>query len=91
MSLECLPTGFDKSLIFQLLAWMLKEMWNFENFMVVIVTPLEFIMKDKVKELSSLGLIAFTISAGDEEVFAEDGRTVGESFGVCCPGFISCS
>ena len=30
MSLECLPTGFDKSLIFRLLPWMLKEMWNFE-------------------------------------------------------------
>ena len=53
MALECLPTGFDKSLIFQLLPWMLKEMWNFECSVVVIVTPLVFIMKDKVKELSS--------------------------------------
>ena len=52
------------------------------------------IMKDKVKELSNLGLKAFAIGAGDEEVFAEDDssigdRTVGESFGVCCPGLTS--
>ena len=59
MALECLPTGFDK--IFQLLPWMLKEMWNFECSTVVIVTPLVFIMKDKVKELSSLSLRAFAI------------------------------
>ena len=41
-------------------------------------------MKDKVKELSNLGLKAFAIGAEDEEVFAEDDssvgdRTVGES------------
>ena len=47
-SLECLQTGFDESLIFQLLPWMLKEMWNFECSTVVIVTPLVLIMKDKV-------------------------------------------
>ena len=49
---------------------MLKEMWNFERSTVVIVTPFVLIMKDKVKELSNLGLRAFTIVAGDEEVFA---------------------
>ena len=51
-------------------------------------------MKDKVKELSNLGLKAFAIGAGDEEVFADDNslvsdRAVGESFGVCCPGLTS--
>ena len=61
MSLECLPTGFEKSLILQLLPWMLKEMWNFECSTFVIVTPLVLIMKDKVKELSNVGLKAFAI------------------------------
>ena len=28
MLLEYLPTGFNKSLIFQLLPWMLKEMYG---------------------------------------------------------------
>ena len=70
-----------------------KEMWNFECSTVVIVTPL-VLMKDKVGKLSNLGLKAFAIGTGNEEVFAEgaslvDDRTVGESFGVCCPGVIS--
>ena len=69
-------------------------MWNFECSTVVIVTPLVLIMKDKVEELSNLGLKAFAIVTGDEEVFAEgatlvDDRTVGECFGVCCPGVTS--
>ena len=79
MSLECLPTGFDKSLIFQLLPWMLKEMWNFECSTVVIVMPLVLIMKDKVKELSNLGLRTFTIVAGDEEVFASSLKAIHRS------------
>ena len=48
-------------------------------------------MLDKVTLLSNLGLKAFAIGAGDKEVFPEDDTsvgdcTVGESFGVCCPG-----
>ena len=59
--------------------------------MVVIVTPLVLMLKDKVNELSNLGLKAFAIGAQDEEVFADNDSsvgdcTVGESFGVCCPG-----
>ena len=92
-SLECLPTGFDKSLIFQLLPWMLKEMWNFQCSAVVIVTPLVLIMEDKVKELSNLGLKAFAIGAGDEEVFAEDDSSVGDLLEFVAQDYqaISCS
>ena len=42
--------------------------------MVVIVKPLVLIMKEKVEELSNLGLKVFAIVARDEEVFAEDDR-----------------
>ena len=48
-------------------------------------------MKDKVEELSNIGIKAFAIGTGDEEVI-DDGatiggdHTVGESFGFCCPG-----
>ena len=66
MFLEYLLTGFDKSLIFQLLPWVLKEMWNFECSTVVNVTPLAFIIKDKVEKLSKLGLKVFAIGAGDK-------------------------
>ena len=50
--------------------------------------PLVLIMKDKVEELSNIGI---AIGTGDEEVIDEGAttggdRTVGESFGFCCPG-----
>ena len=78
MSLECSPTGFDKSFIFQLLPCMLKEMWNFECSTVLSVTPLVLMTEDKVKELSNIGLKAFAIGAGDEEVFSEDDSSVSD-------------
>ena len=55
------------------------KMWNFECSTVAIFTPLVFIMKDKVKELSSLGLKAFAIGTGNEEVFSEDNSSIRES------------
>ena len=54
-----LPTGFGKSLIFQLLPCVLKESWKIEGSTVVVVSPLVSIMKDQVEELSRLGLKAF--------------------------------
>ena len=41
--------------------------------------------------IDNLGLKAFAIGTRDEEVFTEGAstgrdRTVGKSFGVCCPG-----
>ena len=50
--------------------------------------PLVLIMKDKVEKLSNIGI---AIGTGDEEVIDEGvttggDRTVGESFGFCCPG-----
>ena len=53
--------------------------------------PLVLIMKDKVEELSNIGIKTFAIGTGDEEVIDEGAttggdRTVGESFGFCCPG-----
>ena len=39
-------------------------------------------LKDKVNELSNLGLKAFAITAGDEEVFAEDDSSVIDHPGV---------
>ena len=52
---------------------------------------LVLILKDKDEELSNLGLKAFIIGTGDEDVFAEGARlggdrTVGESLGVVAQG-----
>ena len=60
-------------------------------FKLPIVMPLVLIMKDKVEELSNIGIKTFAIGTGDEEVIDEGAttggdRTVGESFGFCCPG-----
>ena len=48
-------------------------------------------MKDKVEELSNIGIKTFDIGTGDEEVIDEGAttggdRTVDESFGFCCSG-----
>ena len=62
-----LPTGFGKSLIFQLLPRLLKDLWKLEHACVIVVTPLASIMKDQVEELTRLGLRAFAIGLGDEK------------------------
>ena len=60
-----LLTGFGKSLIFQLLPRLLKDLWKLERACVLIVTPLVSITKDQVEELTHLGLRAFAIALGD--------------------------
>ena len=73
-----LPTGFGKSLILQLLPLVLKEIWSFiERSKIVFFTSLVSIMKEQVEELMLLGLKAFAIGAGDEEVLTEC-KSVGE-------------
>ena len=62
-----LPTGFGKSLIFQLLPRVLKESWKIERSTVIVVSPLVSIMKDQVEELSRLGLKTFALGLGDDE------------------------
>ena len=56
-----LPTGFGKSLIFQLLPRLPKDLWKLDHACVLVVTPLVSIMKDQAEELTRLGLRAFTI------------------------------
>ena len=46
-----LPTGFGKSLIFQLLPCLLKDLCKLQSACVLVVTPLVSIMKDQVEEL----------------------------------------
>ena len=58
-----LATGFGKSLIFELLPHLLKDLWKLDQACVLVETPLVSIMKDQVEELICLGLRAFTRSA----------------------------
>ncbi|XP_031575438.1 uncharacterized protein LOC116309047 [Actinia tenebrosa] len=65
-----LPTGFGKSLIFQLLPRIMKEAWQIERATVIVVTPLVSIMKDQVTELKEHGLNAFPLlnEESDEDI-----------------------
>ena len=66
-----LPTGFGKSLIFQILPRVLKERWKMERTTVLVVTPLVSIMKEQVEEMKWLGLKASAIGLGGEEAEKE--------------------
>ena len=47
-----------KSLIFQLLPRLPKDLWKLDHACVLVVTPLDSIMKEQVEELMRLGLRA---------------------------------
>ena len=58
--LAVLPTGFGKSLIFEVLL-LVKEVLSKKDACVVVVCPLESIVSDQIEEASSMGLIARSI------------------------------
>lgn len=53
-----LPTGFGKSLIYQLAPLVAKSMGICENPIVVVVSPLIALMEDQVREATALGISA---------------------------------
>ena len=54
-----LPTSFGKSLIFQLMASLLKDLWKLQSACVLVVTLLVSLMKDQFEELTRLSPRAF--------------------------------
>ncbi|OWF38947.1 ATP-dependent DNA helicase Q-like 3 [Mizuhopecten yessoensis] len=53
------PTGFGKSLIFQLLPWLMQGKFKRADPMIVIIaTPLNSIMHDQVQSLAKRGVSA---------------------------------
>ena len=74
-----LPTGYGKSLIFQMAP--LVHVWMNENFspvwwkkdpIILIVSPLLALMQDQVKKLTSLGLKAAYVGAEQEPAVLQD-------------------
>ena len=51
-----LPTGFGKSLNFQLLLRLLKDLWKLEHACVSVVTNQVSILKDQVEELRTFAM-----------------------------------
>ena len=61
-----LPTGFGKSLIFQLFPRLTSQR-NAVNSTIIVVTPLVAIIKDQVEQLPSFGIRAVAIGVDEEE------------------------
>uniref|UniRef100_A0A8C6U4X2 DNA 3'-5' helicase n=1 Tax=Neogobius melanostomus TaxID=47308 RepID=A0A8C6U4X2_9GOBI len=62
-----LPTGFGKSLIYQLSPLVAKEMKLFPNPVVVVVSPLVALMEQQVVEASRLGIVAMQLGVNSYE------------------------
>ena len=61
-----MPTGFGKSLIFQLFPRLAKAALSLENSTIIVVSPLISIMRDQVEQLKKLGFSAAAIGVGEE-------------------------
>ena len=59
--LAVLPTGFGKSLTYQLAPLVIKTMHPDINPIVIIVSPLIALMDDQIKEASKLGIVAMKL------------------------------
>ena len=57
-----LPTGFGKSLIYQLAPLVAKEMETNPNPILIVVSPLVALIADQIKEATKLGLKALQLS-----------------------------
>ena len=91
-----LPTGFGKSLIYQLAPLVAKEMGTKPNPILIVVSPLVALIADQIKEATKLGLKALQLSnnaAHDDIihgrcqlVFGSPSRGYSTTNGViCCP------
>ena len=60
-----LPTGYGKSLIYQLVPLVLEEMGMGEK-IVIIISPLLALMDDQVKEAAKFGLTALQIGEAND-------------------------
>ena len=57
-----LPTGFGKSLVFQMAPFVVKELNLCENPIIIVVNPLVTLMQDQVTKLRKQGISAISLS-----------------------------
>ena len=62
-----MPTGFSKSLIFQLFPRLAKAALTLENSTIIVFSPLIPLMQDQVEQLEKLGFLAAAIGISEEE------------------------
>ena len=69
----CLPTGFGKSLCYQVLPFMFDHKAGLlGRNVVVVVSPLKALMADQIKSLRDSGVKAVVISSGSKDTFTSD-------------------
>ena len=61
-----MPTGFGKSLIFQLFPCLAKAL-TLENSMIIVFSPLISLTRDQVEQLKKLGFLAAAVGITEEE------------------------
>ena len=62
-----MPTGFGKSLIFQLFPRLAKAALTLENSTIIVFSPLISLMRDQVEQLKKLKFLAAAIGITEEE------------------------
>ncbi|XP_078660162.1 putative ATP-dependent DNA helicase Q1, partial [Branchiostoma floridae x Branchiostoma belcheri] len=73
--LALLPTGFGKSLIYQIAPLVLEKLGR-TNSIVIVVSPLVALMEDQVREAAKLGVKAVQLGNDDEGVINGDYQLV---------------
>ena len=69
----CLPTGFGKSLCYQVFPFMFDHKAGLlGRNVVVVVSPLKALMADQIKSLRDSGVKAVVISSGSNDTFTSD-------------------
>ena len=61
-----LPTGYGKSLIYQIAPLVAKKLGLFENPLLIVVAPLSALMQEQIREANRLGLTAFRLGVDAE-------------------------
>lgn len=64
--LALLPTGYGKSLIYQLAPLVVKEMGSIKTPVIVVVSPLIALIEDQIKEAADLGISATQLGLEEE-------------------------
>ena len=83
-----LPTGFGKSICYEVLPFMFDKKVGRDNSLVIVISPLVSLMVDQVRSLRSRSVKASVMSSGsgvEKEFIATDDDLIGNSHLFCAP------
>lgn len=76
-----LPTGFGKSLIFQLVPFVVDHLDKVNNSCVLVVSPLNAIISDQIEKLKARGVGVQIFKQGSQEIIPSIDETVKFVYG----------